>query len=63
MRFTSEEAFEANEQGEPIMVTYAAARLICEDHGADIGEFHGDTQTVIQGAPINAATLLAWLGY
>jgi len=60
-RFTAEDAFDASESGEPIMLTRAAARRILNDHDAD-GDFFADHAPDEAGA-YDAAALLGWLGY
>lgn len=65
-RFTSEEAFEAAEEGEPIMLSLQAAKRICRDHGADWYEFADEHQTdfaQMADACVPAHRLLGWLGY
>ncbi len=57
MRFTEDEARQASETGEPIMLGRAGVRQILADHHIEFEEFV-DSLTL----PIDAATLLDWLG-
>lgn len=61
-RFSAADAFDADEIGEPILLTPAAARRIASEHSADLDEFL-DECPHLEPVQINAATLLAWLGY
>ena len=69
MRFTSEEAFEADDSGEPIMVEWSAVVAICKEHGCLITDnsdpFAGEWSAEFgsQAQAVNAAKLLEWLGY
>jgi len=62
--FTSSEAFEAQLDGESIMLGVHASRAMCEDHGTSLEDYLNDSGldcgTSLQ---IDAADLLAWLGY
>lgn len=60
MRFTVEEAFEASECGEPIMISRAAALRIVNQH--DCGEDF-DASPLSVSDTLDAADLLRWLGY
>lgn len=66
-RFTTEQAFDAADCDEPIMLTRAAAMKICNDHSALWYEFLGDEMKWNETAPepemVAADRLLAWLGY
>ena len=60
MRFTSDEAFDASDCGEPIILNQRTCEYICHEHGVTFGEYlaeHPDTRD------IDAAQLLRWLGY
>ncbi len=68
-KFSAEQAFEAQEEGNPIILTVPAAIRICKDHGADYAEY---LEFTIENSRINksefsvkvdAADLLGWLGY
>lgn len=63
--FTAEEAFEASEDGEPIMLDRAAAfRLVVREHDGDWSYFLRDTQPgAVDFQPVDAAVALRWLGY
>lgn len=58
--FTADEAFEAAETGEPIMIDWTFARDICADHGVDIADMVED---IGDKAEYDAAVILGWLGY
>lgn len=67
MRFSAEQAFEASDEGEPIMLDHGAALAIIRQHdtghASDAeawGEFVADMPAVVH---LDAANLLAWLGY
>lgn len=59
--FTAEDAFEASEDGDPIMLAHDAAARICRDHDADLADFL--TDCAITATHVDAAVLLGWLGY
>ena len=66
MRFTSEEAYEAHEDGEPIFITANAAQAILKQHqpGDPIAEFWASVPTkALIADQIDAWTVLEWLGY
>jgi hypothetical protein len=66
MRFTSDEAFEASNEGDPIMLNWASTKAILSSHSADIGEFwtdHGNENRDLSTFSIDAADVLGWLGY
>jgi hypothetical protein len=60
-RFTADDARDASEAGEPIMIDcFVAYNFVVEDHGLDWDDFKdeiGDFTTY------DAWTVLAWLGY
>lgn len=60
MRFTSEQAFDASDAGEPIMISRTDAVRICGDHDCGFEEFEVDTGVAEM---YDAGVLLAWLGY
>ena len=59
--FTADDAYEADQEGEPIVINQASAKRIISKHGcegwdaflADVGDH----------ATYNAWTVLEWLGY
>jgi hypothetical protein len=63
MRFTSEEAYEAQEDGEPIMLSLADTNKLIAQHqpGDDPAEFFGQFPHTQEH--FDAATVLDWLGY
>ncbi len=61
-RFTAEQAFEDSESGDPIMIDSVFAQTICEDHGANFNDYPINDST-FKDVKIDAADLLAWLGY
>ncbi len=64
MRFTSDEAFEASESGDPIIINHATAKRICADHGVNIDDGDGFTNEVPKvGDGYDAKFVLLWLGY
>ena len=60
MRFTTEEAYDASECGEPIMLSRADAERIIRDHDAE-GDFFAEHAG--ESGAYDAAALLGWLGY
>lgn len=62
MRFTADEAFEATEDGEPIMLSIAAANRMIDkaNPGDDRADFWAQHQACTE---VDAAAVLAWLGY
>ena len=62
--FTADDAFEAAEIGDPIMISHEAADDICRDHGTGLVDYLDE---LVGDAPftddIAADELLAWLGY
>jgi hypothetical protein len=64
MQFTAEEAFEASDCEEPIMITRAAAMRLVSEHDATWEEFEADNKgTGIGFNTFDAAHVLRWLGY
>lgn len=67
MRFTTEEAYEASECGEPIMLGAQAVERIIrgqqpDDLRADVEAFYSEHPANV-GGEVDAAHLLGWLGY
>lgn len=62
MLFTAEDAYEASEEGEPILLTHAAIARICRNHDVSPEEY---IQHCIDASEdsLDAATLMGWLGY
>ncbi len=60
-KFTAEQAFEDSANGDPIMLTMLAAKRICQDHVVDFVDYLADS--TLFDTKIDAADLLAWLGY
>ena len=60
--FTSEQAFEASEDGEPIYVSPEFQQQLCHEHDTLWGDYLLDCE---EGCldPHDAAVLLGWLGY
>ena len=63
MRFTSEEAYEAHQYGDPIMVDHDAAAKICRDHDADMGDYVTEQENGQVHPTYDAWDILGWLGY
>lgn len=67
MRFTTEEAYDASECGEPILLKPADVARIANEH--DCGYPHGTAAAFFAEYPdsewkeTDAASLLGWLGY
>jgi len=61
MRFTADQAFEASEDGDPIMISAASAAAIIGQHQATLCEFESDRGE--RAESYDAAAVLAWLGY
>ena len=59
MRFTSEDAYEAHEEGDPIMISHARAVAIVRSHCDDVAEFEAEQGTGTH----DAWDVLSWLGY
>ena len=58
MSVTAEQAFEARDAGDPVMISaYHAVKLICS-HGQDPDEF-----SAYNVVPVDLADVLEWLGY
>lgn len=62
MRFTADDAFEASQDGEPIMISSGAAARMIANHGASLEEYETESGLAMP-AEIDAASVLAWLGY
>jgi len=63
-QFTAEQAFEAQDSGESIMLGLVASRKICLDHGVELEDYLLDNVLEYESSLlIDAADLLAWLGY
>jgi hypothetical protein len=60
MYFTSEDAYEAQQDGEPIMISRARALAMLRSHGATAEEF--DAEVAVRER-YSAWDVLAWLGY
>ena len=60
--FTSDQAFESSQNGNSIMIDALFAIQICKDHGADFNDYPINDST-FKDVKIDAADLLAWLGY
>jgi hypothetical protein len=58
MRFTEDEARQASEAGEPIMLDRDWVRSILADHHIEFEEFVDSL-----ALPVDAAVLLDWIGY
>lgn len=60
--FTSEQAFEASEDGEPIYVSPEFQQQLCHEHDTLWDDYQLDCE---EGCldPHDAAVLLGWLGY
>ncbi len=68
MRFTAEDAFEASEYGEPIIIDGKATSRILTDHDARFVDFMADNHGTALVGPdgiigFDAALVLGWLGY
>jgi hypothetical protein len=65
-RFTAEDAFEASEAGDPIILTALEAANICREHGVSYEDYAKEDATEYPMLPygeVDAAKLLGWLGY
>ena len=62
MTFTSADAFEAADCGEPILMNAGAIRRMLREHGADEAEFSAEAKWDGAGE-LDAAFVLGWLGY
>ena len=58
---TSEEIFDASEQGEPVMISHAQAISEIRAHSLDPAEFFAECGPF--NGDIDGAAVLAWLGY
>jgi hypothetical protein len=64
MRFSADQALEAHEEGEPIMVPTAWVTKVCADHGTTSTDFFLETGAQWPTANgYDAWTVLEWLGY
>ena len=65
MRFTAEDAFEAQGDGDPIMINRLAAGAILKQHDCEIDTYDRDIYGDIcdNTAIYDAADLFNWLGY
>lgn len=63
MRFTSNDAYEAHEDGEPIMIESNAADRMLRDHGQTLDAFAFETGTPANNGQYDAWAILEWLGY
>lgn len=61
--FSSEQAFDADDANEPIMISWQFAKEIIENHGETLDTFTADNPCISAESQLNAATLLSWLGY
>jgi hypothetical protein len=59
-KFSAEEALEAHEDGEPIMITHMWVERDVRRHGSDLGALYDDLGN---HATYDAWVVLAWLGY
>ena len=63
-KFTAQEAFEAQAEREPIMITHRDVGRLCSEHSAEPAEFYREmTGAGDSSGAVDAATLLQWLGY
>jgi hypothetical protein len=63
-KFTSDEAFEAQAEGDPIMISRAAALKILRDHSVSEDSHEAFYREVEEhGDGFDAADVLMWLGY
>ena len=64
MRFSADDAFQASMDGDPIILTALQAAVICRQHGADYVDYAKDRWfPMLPEGKVDAAYLLAWLGY
>jgi len=63
MRFTAQEAYEAWQDGDPIMVEPAAAEVICKRHDQTLADYLTEQHNGQPQDAIEAWSLLGWLGY
>lgn len=61
MRFTADDAFDAADAGEPIVMEVQAARKLCRDHDASFEDWIQDCAEPER--LYHADAILAWLGY
>lgn len=69
-RFTAQEAFEAREAGESIMLDREGVKRLCNSHGGMAREadtyferFYNENHFLSMTADVDAADVLEWLGY
>lgn len=63
MKFSAEEAFEADDAGEPIMMDAEAAKKLVAEHSCLWSEFLREECNHLPTTQYNAAKVLGWLGY
>jgi hypothetical protein len=65
MRFSSDDAFQASMDGDPIILTALQAAKICRDHDVDYADYVSDAAwpKLSPLGDVDAAYLLGWLGY
>jgi hypothetical protein len=65
MRFTVEQAFEASEDQDPIMLAIGDIKNICDEHDLALSAFYDaiDCGKDMLAIPCDAAHLFGWLGY
>jgi len=61
--FSAEQAFDARDDGEPIMIGYVFAGQILEDHDECLDNFLVEYDEYRAASKIDAADILEWLGY
>ena len=63
-RFTVEDAMDASECGDPIMISKSGAVAIVRKHDCDQGDFETFwNECEVKEGLIDVATLFTWLGY
>jgi hypothetical protein len=66
MRFSADQALEAHEEGEPILISRKFAYEMLKDHGAlaeGLADFRAQVATCDEHDRFDAWEVLAWLGY
>jgi hypothetical protein len=64
MKFTAEDALQAHEDGEPIMLDWQAVHRMIRAHGQEPADFYTEQPCWPQTAfEQDAWSVLAWLGY
>lgn len=66
LRFTSTDAYEAHEDGEPITMTWQAAHATIRQHGSSVYDFYNETYLeprIEIPVEFDAWVVLSWLGY